>query len=77
MLMRIKGRCYPQQLSASEAEQWELFRQQRLIQGQHQGVRTFEQFGAELNQLAQQHTDNASQAVLQDLATYAESIYPY
>jgi exodeoxyribonuclease-1 len=77
MLMRMKGRCYPQQLSASEAEQWEVFRQQRLIQAQHQGVRTFEQFGAELNQLAQQHTDKASQAVLQDLATYAESIYPY
>ena len=77
MLMRMKGRCYPQLLSASEAEQWELFRQQRLVQGEQQNVRTFEQFGAELNRLAQERTDAASQAILQELATYAESIYPY
>jgi len=77
LLMRMKGRSYPDQLSSSEAEHWEMFRQQRLLEGEPQGVRTFEQFGAELNQLAQERTDEASQAVLQDLAMYAESIYPY
>lgn len=77
MLMRMKGRSYPDQLSSSEAEHWEMFRQQRLLQGGVAGVRTFEQFGAELNQLAQERTDEASQAVLQELAMYAEAIYPY
>ena len=77
LLMRMKGRSYPDQLSSSEAEHWEMFRQQRLLEGEPQGVRTFEQFGAELNKLAEERTDEASQAVLQDLAMYAESIYPY
>ncbi len=77
MLMRMKGRSYPEQLSSAEAEHWEMYRQQRLLQGGVAGVRTFEQFGAELNKLAQERTDEASQAVLQDLAMYAESIYPY
>ena len=77
LLMRMKGRSYPDQLSSSEAEHWEMFRQQRLLEGETQGVRTFEQFGAELNKLAEERTDEASQSVLQDLAMYAESIYPY
>ena len=54
-----------------------MFRQQRLLGGETQGVRTFEQFGAELNKLAEECADEASQSVLQDLAMYAESIYPY
>jgi len=77
LLMRMKGRSYPEQLNTAESAQWEIFRQQRLLAGEPQGVRTFEQFGAELNQLAQEHTDPQSQSLLQELATYAESIYPY
>ncbi|MCP4791083.1 MAG: exodeoxyribonuclease I [Gammaproteobacteria bacterium] len=77
LLMRMKGRSYPEQLNTAESAQWEIFRHQRLLAGEPQGVRTFEQFGAELNQLAQEHADPQSQSLLQELATYAESIYPY
>ena len=76
MLIRMKGRSYTHLLNEEETMAWEAYRLERLVEQPPQGVRDFSQFSQELNQLAEERTDPSSQTVLQDLALYAESIYP-
>ena len=76
MLFRLKARNYPQELTEQEAQRWEDFRSQRLLDPSVSGARTYDQFAKELNDLAKTTTEPDKIAVLEELHMYAESIYP-
>lgn len=76
MLFRYRARNWPDSLSEEEHQRWESFRADRLLRGES-GSLCYDAFYKRLNELAAE-ADNQSDhlPVLQDLATYAESIYP-
>jgi len=76
MLFRFRARNYPETLNGDERDQWEEFRKQKLL-GPSNGINlNYEMFAKAINEVAA--TASAEQQeVLQELATYAESIYPY
>lgn len=76
MLFRYRARNWPESLSDTEQERWESFRATRLLSGDS-GHLYYDEFYKRLNELAGE-ADNPSDklTLLQDLATYAESIYP-
>ncbi len=77
MLFRYRARNYPETLGAEEQERWEQFRSDRLA-SPATGVLGFEAFYALLNELGAQYAvDSDEMLLLQELATYAESIYPF
>ena len=76
MLFRLKARNYPHLLSGDEMQAWEAFRSERLLDASASGARTYEHFAKELNELGQNTKDPAQIAILEELHTYAESIYP-
>ncbi len=76
MLLRYKARNYPQTLSEEEAQRWEEYRSQKLLTGEN-GHLSFEALYAEMNRLAADpSTTEQQRMILEELALYAESIYP-
>jgi exodeoxyribonuclease-1 len=77
MLMRYIGRNYPDQLSESQRVEWEEYRQIRLLEKDGGGSINMEQYFDQLNHIAQTpDLPAAKKIMLQDLADYAQSIYP-
>ena len=77
MLMRYIARNYPEQLSETQREEWEEYRQLRLLEKDGGGSIHMEAYFAELNAIAQTpDLPQSKQVMLQDLADYAQSIYP-
>ncbi|MDB4836997.1 exodeoxyribonuclease I [Marinomonas sp.] len=77
MLMRYMGRNYPEQLSEQQRMEWEEYRQVRLLEQDGGGSITMEAYFDRLNLIAQTpDLPAAKQVMLQDLADYAQSIYP-
>ncbi|MDF2181568.1 exodeoxyribonuclease I [Neptuniibacter sp. CAU 1671] len=77
MLLRYKARNFPAILSDEERICWEAYRRDKLIKGQD-GHLSMAQFTERLNVLYQAAETTAQQReILEELALYAESIYPY
>lgn len=76
MLFRYRGRNYPETFSPDERDRWEEFRQQRLLQPNDGQWLNYETFAKEINRVAQTAPAEKHE-LLQELATYAESIYPF
>lgn len=77
MLMRYIGRNYPDQLAEQHRVEWEEYRQIRLLEEDGGGSITMEAYFHRLNEIAQTpDLPAAKQIMLQDLADYAQSIYP-
>lgn len=77
MLLRYKARNFPETLTDEEQLSWEEFRAQKLLKGTG-GYLTFEALYSELNRIAELPETTADQrAILEDIALYAESIYPF
>ncbi|WP_207061998.1 exodeoxyribonuclease I [Motiliproteus sp. SC1-56] len=75
MFFRYRARNYPSLLAGEEHERWEAFRRQRLMSGEA-GL-GFEQFYQRLNALGSADDVTPQRLeILQELAAYAESIYP-
>ena len=76
MLFRFRARNYPETLNGDERDQWEEFRKQKLL-GPSNGINlNYEMFAKAINEVAAT-ASSEQQEVLQELATYAESIYPF
>jgi exodeoxyribonuclease-1 len=77
MLFRYRARNYPMTLSAEESAVWEQYRTEKLLKADNRGLLTMKQFYEQLNELYQQADVSSSQReMLEELAIYAESIYP-
>ncbi|WP_286239664.1 exodeoxyribonuclease I [Neptuniibacter halophilus] len=76
MLLRYKARNCPAVLSQEELQQWEEYRRRKLLQGEG-GHLTMERFYQRLNELySQADLDENKKHILEELAVYAEAIYP-
>ena len=77
MLLRYKARNFPDTLSEDEQFAWEEFRAAKLLHGEG-GYLTIDQLYQALNSLAERpDTTDEQRAILEDIALYAESIYPF
>ncbi|WP_151703004.1 exodeoxyribonuclease I [Nitrincola alkalilacustris] len=77
MLLRYKARNFPQTLSDDEQQRWEEYRSQKLLHGEKSGYLSLPKFYEILNQLGAEHaSDERTMQILEELALYAESIYP-
>ncbi|QEQ96053.1 exodeoxyribonuclease I [Neptunomonas concharum] len=77
MLFRYRARNYPMTLSAEESAVWEQYRTEKLLKADNRGLLTMKQFYEQLNELYQQADITQPQReMLEELAIYAESIYP-
>ena len=78
MLTRYLARNYPDQLNSEQREEWEEHRRLKLLQKDGGGSLTMEQYFNRLNELAMDETlPDSKRLMLQDLADYAQGIYPY
>lgn len=76
MVLRYKARNYPFTLRDDEQQRWEEYRSQKLLVGEDDFL-SFDQFYAELNRIATDpSTTDKQRTILEELALYAESIYP-
>ncbi len=76
MLLRYKARNFPHTLSEDEVQRWEEYRSRKLLQGEA-GCYSFPQLSKDLNELAQKpDLSDRDRHILEELALYAESIYP-
>lgn len=77
MLMRYVGRNYPEQLSGTQRQEWEEYRTAKLLDKDAGASICMDAFFQRLNELAADpELSKAKQIMLQDLADYAQSIYP-
>jgi len=77
MLMRYIGRNYPEQLSDTQRQEWEEYRSTKLLDESAGASICMDAFFARLNELAlDSELPKGKQIMLQDLADYAQSIYP-
>lgn len=76
MLFRYRGRNYPETLSGEERDKWEEYRKQRLLGPSTGQWLNYEMFAAAINEAAKTAPVEQHE-LLQELATYAESIYPF
>ena len=77
LLLRYKARNYSHILTEEEQLQWEEYRSRQLLGPDNDGCLTITQLFDELNRIASEKELSAKeQQVLEDLALYAESIYP-
>ncbi|MEH6343651.1 MAG: exodeoxyribonuclease I [Bermanella sp.] len=76
MFFRYKARNYPQSLQGDEHERWEEFRKQKLLGPQTGPALNYQSFSTALNDAANSAPVEKHE-LLQELATYAESIYPF
>lgn len=76
MFFRYKARNFPHILSPAEQVQWEEYRCNKLLTGSD-GHLSMDQFYARLNALYPEvEGDEKKQHILEELAAYAEAIYP-
>lgn len=76
MLLRYKARNYPHTLREEEQHRWEEYRSQKLLSGDN-GHLSFDALYAEMNRIAADPgTTEKQRMILEELALYAESIYP-
>ena len=77
MFLRYRARNYPFSLNEDEQERWEEYRKQRLIGPDNGGYLTMSQLFAKLNEMYQQpELSQSHKEILEELALYAEAIYP-
>ncbi|MBR9884966.1 MAG: exodeoxyribonuclease I [Oceanospirillales bacterium] len=77
MLLRYKARNYPEAMHEEEHQRWEEYRSRKLLNEDNNGYLTIPKFYEELNRLAQlPTTSERDKQILEELAYYAESIYP-
>lgn len=75
MLLRYRGRNWPQTLSESEREQWDAYRLQRLTDPDSGGTITLDQLEERLAVLIETHADEPARlAVLEAIGEWAESV---
>lgn len=78
MFTRYLARNYPDQLNSEQREEWEEHRRVKLLQTDGGGSLTMEQYFNRLNELAMdEQLPDSKRIMLQDLADYAQGIYPY
>ncbi len=78
MFTRYLARNYPEQMNGEQREEWEEYRRIRLLEKDGSGSINMEQYFARLNELAMDESlPDSKRIMLQDLADYAQSIYPY
>lgn len=76
MLPRYKARNFPRSLTASEREAWDVYKNERVMNGVR-GQLSLQQFANRLGELAKlRGNDDEAQFLLQELQLYAESIAP-
>ena len=76
MVFRYRARNYLETLNGDEREKWEEYRKQKLL-GPSNGINlNYEMFAKAINEAAQTAPVEKHE-LLQELATYAESIYPF
>lgn len=77
LLLRYKARNFSYVLNEEEQQQWEEYRSRQLLGPDNDGCLTMTEFFDQLNQVAsERELSQVDQQVLEDLALYAESIYP-
>lgn len=77
MLFRYRARNYPLTLNEDEQSQWEQYRSDKLLIDDKRGMLTMKVFYEQLNVLYQDpDLTMSNREVLEELAIYAESIYP-
>lgn len=77
MLFRYRARNYPLTLNDDEQSQWEQYRSDKLLKEDKRGLMTMKVFYEQLNALYQDpELSKSNREVLEELAIYAESIYP-
>jgi exodeoxyribonuclease-1 len=76
MLFRYRARNYPETLQGDENERWEEYRKQKLLGPQTGPALNYQAFSVALNDAANSAPVEKHE-LLQELATYAESIYPF
>ena len=78
MFTRYIARNCPEQLNAQQREEWEEYRRIRLLESDGSGSITMQAYFNRLNELAMDESlADSKRIMLQDLADYAQSIYPY
>ncbi|WP_417506247.1 exodeoxyribonuclease I [Marinomonas gallaica] len=78
MFTRYLARNYPDQLNHEQREEWEEHRRVKLLQEDGGGSLTMDQYFKRLNELAMDESISDSKRImLQDLADYAQGIYPF
>lgn len=76
MLLRYKARNFPEVLTTEEQQRWQEYRRAKLLHGQD-GHLSMEQFYQRMNELyTQPEMDEKKRHILEELALYAEAIYP-
>ncbi|WP_028469335.1 exodeoxyribonuclease I [Neptunomonas japonica] len=77
MLLRYRARNYPWTLNDEQQSQWEQYRSDKLLVTDKRRLLTMKEFYEHLNSLYQdQNLAAAQREILEELAIYAESIYP-
>lgn len=77
MLLRYKARNFSFVLSEEEQQQWEEYRSRQLLGPDNDGCLTVTALFDELNRIAtEKELSDQEQYILEELALYAESIYP-
>ncbi|NQZ33329.1 MAG: exodeoxyribonuclease I [Oceanospirillaceae bacterium] len=77
MLFRYRARNYPDSLDGEELERWELYRHERLVKADNRKLLTMQPFYDILNKKYQDpELSNNHREILEELAIYAESIFP-
>ncbi|MCP3429917.1 exodeoxyribonuclease I, partial [Alteromonas sp. LMIT007] len=75
LLFRYRARNYPNTLTFEESQKWQRHRQFRLTDPTSPASITLEQYLFTLEQLAQQHAENADyKAILKALYAYAQNL---
>lgn len=75
LLFRYKARNFPETLSDNEIEQWEEYRQHRLLNPDGGGSITLDQFETELQELAIEYENDEDKIqILEDLSEYASAL---
>lgn len=77
MFLRYKARNCPSLLTFEQQQIWEEYRSRKLLGPDNNGHLTMKEFYARLNELyADQGRSEKDRMILEELAVYAESIYP-
>lgn len=74
MLFRYRARNWPESLTAEETEQWQQYRQQRLVDGDNDKILSFKRFFETVKQIQNEELDEKQQQVLQDLEEYGQQL---
>lgn len=75
MLFRYRARNYPETLDHADAEQWELFRRQRLIAGDGEGAMAIDCYQGKLDALLKEGKHSTmQQTIIKQLKRYAQTL---